>query len=323
MAGRARLNDLAASPEVSEAAALWRAWLAQERRASPHTVAAYVRDLKGFLAFLTEHLGGEPRLGDLEALRAADFRAWLARRAGLGRATTSTGRALSVVRSFFRFLEREGFGHNPALATVRSPRRRMSLPRPLTVDQARRTVAAAGAPDRPDWVAKRDAALFLLLYGAGLRVGEALALNRRDLGRGERDALVVMGKGNKERLVPLLPVVRAALEDYLGGFPGPSGPDRPVFVGLRGRRLSAGVVQRRLRELRRRLRLPDTATPHALRHSFATHLLAHGGDLRTIQELLGHASLTTTQRYTDVDSESLLKVYSHAHPRARSQRGPA
>lgn len=314
-----------AAPAVVEAAHGWRRWLADERRASRHTIDAYGRDLGAFLTFLTDHLGGPPGLADLSALTTADFRSWLARRAGQGRARTSTARAISVVRSFFRHLDRRGLAHNPALAALRTPRQHRAVPRPLSVADARAALDSIGDLGPAPWIAKRDTALITLLYGAGLRIGEALALDRRDLpaGAATNDAakddatLVVAGKGGKQRMVPLLAVVRAAIADYLAACPHALPADGPLFVGARGGRLNAGVVQRGFRRLRGFLGLPESATPHALRHSFATHLLGAGGDLRTIQELLGHANLSTTQRYTEVDSESLLRIYDKAHPRAR------
>ena len=309
-----------AAPAVVEAAHGWRRWLADERRASRHTIDAYGRDLAAFLAFLTGHLGGPPGLADLSALTTADFRSWLARRAGQERARTSTARAISVVRGFFRHLDRRGLAHNPALTALRTPRQHRAVPRPLSVADARAALDSAGALGPAPWIAKRDTALITLLYGAGLRIGEALALDRRDLpaeAPGGDAALVVAGKGGKQRVVPLLAVVRAAIADYLAACPYALPADGPLFVGARGGRLNAGVVQRGFRRLRGFLGLPESATPHALRHSFATHLLGAGGDLRTIQELLGHANLSTTQRYTEVDSESLLRIYDKAHPRAR------
>ena len=310
--------ELSVRADLAAAVERWRRWLADERRASAHTLDAYGRDLAGFLGFLAEHLGGQPGLADLGALRTADFRSWLARRAGDGLSTASRARALSVVRGFFRFLDREGLAHNPALAALRTPKQQRPAPRPLTVDQARAAVEAVGELGSTPWIGKRDRALIALLYGAGLRIGEALGLDRGALpsaGRGDA-AIVITGKGDKQRVVPLLAVVRAAIADYLAACPYEVGDDGPLFVGARGGRLNASVVQARLRMLRGFLGLPANATPHALRHSFATHLLAEGGDLRTIQELLGHASLSTTQRYTEVDAESLLRVYHAAHPKA-------
>ena len=300
---------------VEDAIALWRERLEVERRASAHTVEAYLTDLGGFLAFLTVHLGKTPGLDDLEALTAADLRAWLARRTSGGLARTSTARALSAVRGFFHHLERRGIASNAAIATVRSPKLPRQVPRPLTTDQSTDLLALADDDDLPRWVAARDLALLMLLYGSGLRIGEALAL---DVGtvKGAGDTLRITGKGNKQRMVPLLPRVREALDAYLADRPDGAPAAAPLFVGVQAKRLNPGVAQKRFRELRLLAGLPDNATPHALRHSFATHLLGSGADLRTIQELLGHASLSTTQRYTDVDAESLMSVYRSAHPRA-------
>lgn len=306
-----------AAADTAAAIDSWHMWLAHERRASGHTVRAYLRDLAAFLAFLGEHVGGPVSLPELRDLRTADFRAYLARRARGGLAKTSTARALSVLRSFFRHLQRNGLVENSALASVRGPRLPHSLPRPLSVPQAAAVVDAAkevSASPEP-WVAKRDAAVMLLLYGAGLRIGEALSLDRRDLAGG--DTLMVKGKGSKERAVPLLPIVRRAIEDYLAANPRRLAADDPLFVGVRGRRLGPRAVQAAMARLRSALALPESATPHALRHSFATHLLSGGADLRTIQELLGHASLSTTQRYTDVDEAALRAAYDAAHPRAK------
>jgi len=311
--GLARLAAEPAAAALGEAVALWGAWLTDERRASPHTVDAYARDVAAFLAFMARHLGGAPGPADMARLAPADLRAWLARRAVEARARTSTARALSAVKSFFRRAERAGLFANPAVAAVRAPRLPRALPRPLAVDEAEAAVEAAHGPEA--WIAARDRALFLLLYGAGLRIGEALRLAVRDAA-GPPDHLVVLGKGGKQRVVPLLPAVREALAAYAALRPGVAGPGDPLFLGARGGRLDAAVAQARFRAIRRELGLPETATPHALRHSYATHLLGAGADVRTIQELLGHASLSTTQRYTEVDEASLLKAYRAAHPRA-------
>ncbi len=293
----------------------WLAYLSSERRASPHTVAAYRRDLESFGAFLTEHLGKLPGLSDLESLRLADFRAWLARRASDRRARTSTARALSSVRGFFRFLKRRGKIDNAAIGALRTPRLPHSIPKPLSPDEAEDAMARIGDVASEPWMALRDTAIVTLLYGCGLRIAEALALNRR--AAPFEDMLRIKGKGNKERVVPVLPAVGDAVASYLAACPHRLGPNDPLFVGARGQRLQPGVVQRQLRKLRRYLGLPETATPHALRHSFATHLLMGGADLRAIQELLGHASLSTTQRYTAVDKARLMEVYAKTHPRAR------
>ena len=313
----ARLTLTARDPALAGALADWRAWLADERRASPHTLEAYVGDLAGFLAFLADHLGGDPSLSDLASLKAADFRAWLAMRARDGLARSSTARAMSTVRGFFRRLEKQDLVSNPAVRAVRTPKLPQATPKPLTEQGAREVMANVGAMAKEPWIAKRDAAVLLLLYGCGLRIGEALGLTRgrvRDMSSG---AMTVRGKGSKDRMVPVLPVVADAVKDYLAACPYAGGESDPLFLGVRGKALDPAIVQKEMRGLRRALNLPETATPHALRHSFATHLLGGGGDLRTIQELLGHASLSTTQRYTAVDSAKLLDVYRSAHPRAR------
>ncbi len=301
-------------PGLSAAIAEWRNWLADEKRASPHTLAAYGRDLDHFLIFLSQHLGGPPGLADLAALRPADFRSDLARRAAGGGARSSTARALSTLRGFFRRLGRRDLVHNAAIAGVRTPKVPRSVPKPLSPAEAREALEGTGALGGEPWVAKRDAALLTLLYGCGLRIGEALALDRRQAP--DSDAMVITGKGNKQRMVPVLKIVREGIASYLAACPHHPGPGGPLFVGVRGKRLAAGVVQKRMRTLRALLGLPETATPHALRHSFATHLLANGGDLRTIQELLGHVSLSTTQRYTAIDDAKLMEVYRRSHPRA-------
>ena len=305
----------AAEPALAAAARDWLARLAAERRASPHTLAAYGRDLAGFLRFLVGHLGFRPGLRDLEALRPADIRGYLAARHGRRLSRASTARAMSSLRTFFRHLERDGLAVVAAMRGVRTPKVPRAVPRALAESEALDAIDAVADLGQEGWIARRDVALLLLLYGCGLRIGEALALDRWQAPTGE--ALVVTGKGNKQRLVPVLPVVAEAVRAYLAACPHPAGDDGPLFLGKRGGRLNPGVVQLQMRRLRSRLGLPETATPHALRHSFATHLLAGGGDLRTIQELLGHASLSTTQRYTEVDTARLQAVYQGAHPRAR------
>ena len=304
-----------ASETVRAAVAEWRDWLAGERRASPHTIDAYGRDLAAFFAHLTDHLGGPPGFAELARLTPADLRGFLARRRAAGLTNSSTARTMSAVRSFFRRQERLGRLNNPAIGAVRAPKRPHGVPRPLTPAAARATTARAGEAADTPWVGLRDRALLTLLYGCGLRLGEALALDLGDRPRG--GSMVVRGKGGKERLVPLLPAVVEAIDAYVAACPYPLAPDGPLFVGVRGGRLDPAVAQRQMRRLRARLELPADATPHSLRHSFATHLLAGGGDLRTIQELLGHASLSSTQRYTEVDTARLRAVYDAAHPRAR------
>jgi integrase/recombinase XerC len=293
----------------------WLDRLTAERRASAHTIAAYGRDLAAFFEFLGEHRGEVPSLALMSRLTPADFRAYLAHRALDGRERTTIARGLSVLRGFVRFLERRKLAAAPGLAVLRAPKLPASVPKPLTVEDADAAIEAAGDVALSPWQQKRDIAILTLLYGCGLRISEALGLARREAPQG--DVLVVLGKGRKERHVPVLAAVREAVADYVAACPYPLPKDGPLFVGARGGPLSPRLVQRQMQTLRGMLGLAETATPHALRHSFATHLLGGGGDLRAIQELLGHASLSTTQRYTKVEPEHLLKIYDAAHPRAR------
>ncbi len=289
-------------------------WLSGERRAAAKTVETYGPDVAAFLGFMASHTGGEADAAVLAALRAADVRAWLAHEANGGAGNETRARKLSAVTTFFRFLKKRHGVETTALALVKRPRAKRPLPKALSAADARLVVTDIGEARDDAAVQARDEALMCLLYGAGLRINEALALDVGDLPP-EDAALRVTGKGDKQRIVPLLPAVRAALATWLKLHPQP-GKDAPLFLGARGKRLNAGVVQKALREFRRLNGLPEHATPHALRHSFATHLLAGGADLRSIQELLGHASLSTTQRYTDVDTGQLLDVWRRAHPRA-------
>ena len=290
-------------------------WLAAERRASPLTVAAYRHDVSGFFDFLTGHLGAEPAPSDLEALREADLRAWLAAEAAEGQGNRTRSRHLSAVRSFFRFLARRHGCTNLAIRLIGAPKAAAPVPRALQPAQARAVAEQAGDASGTAAMQARDVALFTLLYGCGLRIAEALSLNVGDAPRAGTP-LRVTGKGRKQRLVPVLPAVVEAARIWLGYHPERHDPAAPLFVGVRCGRLNAGVAQRTLREFRRLSGLPEHATPHALRHSFATHLLAGGADLRSIQALLGHASLSTTQRYTAVDQAQLMAVWRSTHPRA-------
>lgn len=294
----------------------WLAYLGAERRMSPKTVEAYRRDVTQFLGFLAGHLGGAPSLSQLAALAPADVRAFLAARRARGIGSRSLMRTLAGTRAFARFLERNGKGKVGALAAVRTPKIPRNLPRPLTAAAAKRMAdpdLAAGDGHEP-WIHARDAAVLALLYGSGLRISEALGLKRADAGAA--DVITVTGKGRKQRMVPVLPQVHKLIADYVALCPYDLPDNGPLFVGAKGGPLSARVVQLAMARLRGALGLPETATPHALRHSFATHLLGRGGDLRSIQELLGHASLSTTQIYTEVDAERLIAAYRSAHPRA-------
>ncbi len=290
-------------------------WLALERRASPLTVAAYGRDLAFLLGFLTGHLGNEPTLADLAALTRADLRAWLAAEAAAGRGNRTRARHLSAVRSFYRYLARRHGVGNPSAALMSSPKAIPPLPRALAPAQARAVAEDIGDGAELALVQARDVALFTLLYGCGLRIAEALALSVGEAPVAGQP-LLVTGKGNKQRLVPVLAAVAEATACWLALHPQRGTPTAPLFVGVRGERLNPGVAQRTLRQFRRATGLPEHATPHALRHAFATHLLAGGADLRSIQDLLGHASLSTTQRYTSVDQAQLLDVWRRTHPAA-------
>lgn len=305
-----------AAPDLAAAVERWRRHLAAERRASPETVEAYDRDVTQFLRFMTEHLGAPPTIAALSELKPADLRAFLARRRTEGVGARSLGRNLAGVRSLARFLERrDGLNAAPYRA-VRSPKTGRTLPKPLVASAARRLVDPAESLAEEPWVAARDAAVFALLYGCGLRISEALSLTPTTAPRGDARAMRVTGKGGKTRIVPVLPIVGAAIDDYMARCPFALAADAPLFRGVKGGPLSPRLIQLAMERLRGALGLPDTATPHALRHSFATHLLGAGGDLRTIQELLGHASLSTTQVYTQVDAARLLDVWSKTHPRA-------
>jgi integrase/recombinase XerC len=304
---------LPVSGELHQTISGWEEWLADNKRASRHTVISYQNDLRHFCEFLSRHLGGRVSIGHLAALAAKDIRAWLASRVGEFEAT-SNARALSTIKSFYRYLEKQNRVENAAIFHIRSPKIKKSLPKALAEEQAAQALQAMGTQHGEEWINKRNLALLTLIYGCGLRISEALGLRYGDIPRG--DALTVTGKGNKQRMVPVLPVIVEAISDYVKSCPHPFEADSPLFLGKRGGALDAAIFQRELRKLRGALNLPESATPHAFRHSFATHLLSAGGDLRSIQELLGHASLSTTQRYTHVDRERLLTAYRAAHPRA-------
>ncbi|NMA97346.1 MAG: tyrosine recombinase XerC [Phyllobacteriaceae bacterium] len=290
----------------------WLRDLGSVRRLSPRTLEAYGRDLGQFMSFLSSHMGGPVSLEFLQQLRGADIRAFMAQRRNETLGSRSLARVLSALKSFFGFLEREGTLTTEALNVIRTPKIPRSLPKALTVVEARDTIeATAELEDRP-WVAARDMAVISLCYGAGLRISEALALTPADL---ESDTLRITGKGGKIRMVPLIAPVRAPIETYRKLCPFIIRSSEPLFRGVRGGVLSPRLIQLRMQQLRSALGLPPSATPHALRHSFATHLLGKGGDLRAIQELLGHSSLSTTQIYTAVDTERLLESYAQAHPR--------
>jgi integrase/recombinase XerC len=315
MAQKLELPDFLA-PKVAAEIESWLRHLGAERRLSPKTVEAYRRDVLQFLSFLAEHLGGTPSLKDLAALAPSDVRAFMAARRARNIGSRSLMRVLAGIRAFARFLERGGKGKVGALAAVRAPKVPKTLPRPLPAAAAKRVAdpGLAAGDGREPWIHARDAAVLALLYGSGLRISEALGLKRLAVGLG--DAITVTGKGRKQRMVPLLPQVQKLTADYVALCPHDLAEDGPLFVGAKGGPLSPRIIQLAMARLRGALGLPETATPHALRHSFATHLLAGGGDIRSIQELLGHASLATTQIYTEVDAERLIEAYRSAHPRA-------
>jgi integrase/recombinase XerC len=305
---------------VQEADALKARWLASlkhERRASPHTVRAYGDDVARFLGFQAMHTGGAVSEKTLAKLLPRDIRAFITQRRAEGLGAGGVQRALAAVRSFYKFLAREGVLENAAARSVRTPRVRRALPRPLSVEDAGRAIDEAGEHDVA-WLGARDAALLTLLYGAGLRISEALGLKRGDVPLGA--TLTVLGKGSKERSLPVLPLVAQALADYARAIPFTGAPSSSLFLSRRGRPMSPREAQALMQRLRGRLGLPEKATPHALRHSFATHILQGGGDLRSVQELLGHASLSTTQIYTAMDTAQLLKTYESAHPRGSQSR---
>lgn len=290
-------------------------WLDVERRYSHLTIKHYQRDLIGFFRFLGPHLGGTLTLSSLQDLKPMDFRSWLAHQTRAGLSATSNARGLSSLRTFFKWLDRSNLITNHAILSVKGPKKPKTLPKPLTPQDALLVVDTIDTFATEPWIGARDTALVCILYGAGLRIAEALSLNRDILPVGE--TIRVIGKGGKERITPILPAIRKAIDAYIRLCPFELGPEEALFVGARGGRLSAGVAQKAMRQVRHAFGLPETATPHALRHSFATHLLGGGGDLRTIQELLGHASLASTQRYTEVDTSRLMAEYAKAHPRAK------
>jgi integrase/recombinase XerC len=293
----------------------WLAYLSHERGSADATVAAYERDVRTFFAFLRHTLGAEPRIDDLRRINAKTIRAFLSQRRRRNISSRTLARALSALRVFFSWAEKRDVLKNRAIQMIALPKVPHSVPKPLTVDKAASVMNASPNAD-DDWTVARDLAVLLLLYGAGLRISEALGLTERSAPTALRDTMRIVGKGGRERVVPVLPIIITALDRYRAMLPYPLEPDEPLFRGAKGGPLSPRIIQLLMERLRDRLGLPGTATPHALRHSFATHLLSAGADLRQIQELLGHASLSTTQVYTEVDRERLLQVYAAAHPRA-------
>jgi integrase/recombinase XerC len=309
------IDRFAAAPDLRDAIERWQEWFTSERRCSPHTLAAYGRDLAAFLDFLAEHLGAAPGLAALEALTPADFRAYLVR-ARDRLVASSHARQMAVLRNFLRFLARRGLAENAALVLIRTTKQPKSIPKALTVEDAAAVLAAVTQESAKPWVGLRDKAILILAYGCGLRLGEVLGLMRRDAPK-EPGAMTIMGTGQKERQAFVLPAVVEAIEAYLAACPHTLKPPGPLFVGVRGGPLNPRLAQRRMQALRAKLRLPETASPHSLRHSFATHLMAASGDLRCIQDLLGHASISTTARYLAAEPVHILAVYNASHPRAK------
>ena len=305
---------LEATPKLLTARKDWLEQLEKTRRVAKLTVEAYERDSRQFLSFLCQHLGHCPDISDISELRVADIRSFLAYRRNEGVGSRSLGRGLAGIRSFFNFLTRAGLADVPAARVVRTPKQPKSLPKPLNIADALHIVDKKTQLDDEPWVASRNAAILTLCYGCGLRISEALSLTPADFSDKNATSIYVTGKGGKTRLVPVIPAVHEAIDDYLSCCPFILPPDQPLFRGVRGGKLQRAIVERAVQQLRSSLGLPDSVTPHALRHSFATHLLSRGGDLRTIQELLGHASLSTTQIYTGVDTDRLMEVYKKAHP---------
>lgn len=299
--------------DLAETFRQWELYLTQEKRFSHHTLRAYLADLRGFFDFLTHHLGKPPAMNDLGNLTIGDFRSWLSRETADGASAPTRARMLASLRSFFKWMDKNGHLHNAAIGRIRTPKQPKKLPRALPPDQAKEVIDHADTNAREGWMGLRDRALFCMLYGCGLRIDEALQLNFGN--RPQNGDLRVIGKGQKERYVPVIPVVEKLLNEYIEQAPVAFEKDTPLFIGQRGGRLHQGVAQRQMRYLRRALGLPETLTPHALRHSFATHILANGANLRAIQELLGHASVSTTQRYTDFDNAQLLEIHKKSHPR--------
>lgn len=304
-----------ANQELLDERSLWLASIIGERRLAENTHEAYERDTRQFLTFMTSYLGNPVKISDIKSLKPIDLRAFLASRRKDGLGARSLGRNMASLRSFLRYLEKKGLVNAAGATVMRSPKQPRSLPKPLTDTQALRITSSDAQLHEEPWIAARDAAVLSLLYGCGLRISEALNLQPLDFATGTK-SLRIIGKGNKTRIVPLLPVVLEAVETYKKLCPYDLAINEPLFRGARGGKLQPAIIQRSMQSLRSAFGLTENATPHALRHSFATHLLAGGGELRSIQELLGHSSLSTTQIYTGVDTARLLEIYDKAHPRA-------
>jgi len=315
-ANRRQMDVLAAAPDLQAALARWQLHLGSERRLAERTLEAYGRDVAQFLRFLSKHFGNPPTVAELGDLTVADMRGFLAERRRADAGARTLARGLAGIRSLLRYLEREEGISAAALRVLRTPRQPKTLPKPIDADRAMAMSEPGEQLSSTPWIAARDAAVLSLIYGSGLRISEALSLNQSEAPGTGTGSLRIVGKGGKTRLVPVLPYVVKAIAHYLSLLPYIVGPEGPLFIGAQGGRLGPRAVQRAVERIRGALGLPPSATPHALRHSFATHLLASSGDLRTVQELLGHASLSSTQIYTAVDGDRLLAVYDQAHPRS-------
>ena len=296
----------------------WYNWLSMERRLSVNTSQNYLIDLKEFLLFLKKDLSHAIAIKDLKELTVTDFRSFLMAQTNAGIGRSSIARHMSSLRNFFRFLRKKELVNNTAITVIKPARPKKTLPKPLEQKDTSVLLNMAMKNQKERWQGLRDVALLTLLYGCGLRISEALNLTVGEW-RKMSDVLIIRGKGNKQRLVPVLPLVKNVVSKYLSERPDDLPSDTALFIGARGEQLNPGVVQRQVRRLRRAAGLPESVTPHALRHSFATHLLTNGADLRSVQELLGHSSLSATQRYTEIDTVHLTKVYNAAHPRAKAK----
>ncbi|MCZ2327854.1 tyrosine recombinase XerC [Bartonella sp. F02] len=294
----------------------WLDNLVKTRRMAIHTINAYERDTRQFLSFLCQHLGHQPTFKDLANLRVVDFRSYLAYRRTSNISSRSLSRNMAGLRSFFKHLSREKLVDVPAVKLTRTPKQPKSLPKPLAIHAALKVIKQENQQEDEPWITARNAAVLTLMYGCGMRISEVLALTPKHFSHSEIKSLSIIGKGGKTRIVPLLKIVHETVQHYLQCCPYVLVNDQPMFRGARGKPLQPAIIQRAVQNLRTHLGLPETATPHTLRHSFATHLLSRGGDLRTIQELLGHADLSTTQIYTHIETEHLLEIYQKAHPRA-------
>jgi len=303
-------------PQLAMLKREWLSWLENQRRVSPKTIDAYERDVRQFLLYMTGYVGEPCAVKHISDLKPMDMRGFLASRREAGAEARTLGRGLAGIRSLIRFLEKKGLASSAGLAATRAPKQPKTLPKALPASQAIRLTKADEHLSEEPWIAARDAAVMVLLYGCGLRIGEALGLTPAIMDASDKSSIRVTGKGGVTRLVPVLPQVFEAIEKYIKLCPYHLEKDQALFRGAKGGVLQPAIIQKTMRQLRGALGLPDTATPHALRHSFATHLLAGGGDLRTIQELLGHASLSTTQVYTSVDTSRLMDIYDQAHPRS-------